>query len=176
MTRLGRVRYSRTYYYDSASESGCSPLDEALGISEELSNGVRHDIVKLGVGRTFAEAAEVYEELMRVKIGTSTVWDKTQVAGMLARPALNPISTTRMVANRPSSGMMILMDGFMAPVRKEGWNAAQSQNWLRDCICTHGRNAVTQDRQRTDGSGARLRAILCHASGWPGRIERQTGR
>ena len=110
--RLGRVSYSRTYYYDRASQEGCSPLDEALGISEALSDGVRHVvrhvIVKLSVGRTFEEAAQVYEELMWVKIGTTTIWEKTQAAGMLARPALNPISTTTRAPQRPSTGMAIL--------------------------------------------------------------------
>lgn len=130
MTRLGRVSYRRTYYYDSSSYGGQSPLDDALGIVEALSNGVRHDIVKLSADRTFEEAAQLYDELMRVKVGTTTIWEKAQAAGTLARPALNPISTTRMSNERPSTGMAILMDGFMAPVRKEGWKEVKI-----GCVC-----------------------------------------
>ena len=134
MTRLGRISYSRTYYYDSSSYGGLCPLDDALGIVEALSNGVRHDIVKLSANQTFEEAAQLYEDLMRVKVGVTTIWEKAQAAGTLARPALNPISTTRMSNERPSTGMAILMDGFMAPVRKEGWNAGASENRLFMCI------------------------------------------
>jgi hypothetical protein len=118
------------YYHDSASYGGRSPLDEALGIVEALSNGVRHDIVKLSADRTFEEASQLYEELMRVKVGTTTIWEKAQAAGTLARPALNPISTTRMSSDRPSTGMAILMDGFMAPVRQEGWKEVKI-----GCVC-----------------------------------------
>ncbi len=142
MTRLGRVSYRRTYYYDSGSQQGCSPLDEALGISEALSNGVRHDIVKLSVGRTFEEAAQVYEELMRVKVGTTTIWEKTQAAGMRARPALNPISTTNPGPERPATGMAILMDGFMAPLRKEGWKEVKI-----GCVCAFEGRGEMQSRK-----------------------------
>ncbi len=130
MTRLGRVGYRRLYYYDRARRWGCSPMDEALGISEELSQGVRHDIVKLSVGRTFEEAAQVYEELMRVKVSTTTAWEKTQAAGARARPALNPMSTTPAVRRRPRTGMAILMDGCMAPLREEGWKEVKI-----GCVC-----------------------------------------
>lgn len=136
MTRLGRVSYCRTYYYDPARGEGQSPLDEAFGINERLSNGVRHDIVKLSADLTFEEAARVYEELTRVKVGVTTIWEKTQAAGCLARPALNPIASSAVRAS-PQTGMALLMDGFMAPVRKEGWKEVKI-----GCICAFERSGM----------------------------------
>lgn len=121
---------------------GRSPLGEAFGIKESLSNGVRHDIVKLGANWTFEEAARVYEELTRVKVGVTTIWEKTQAAGVLARPALNPIASSDTRAERPQTGMAILMDGFMAPVRKEGWKEVKI-----GCVCAFERSGEFEVRK-----------------------------
>ena len=155
MTRLGRVRYRRTYYYDPARAGGCSPMDAALGVHEELSNGVRHDLVKLSVGRTFEQAVQVYEDLMRVKVGTTTAWEQTQAAGRRARPALEPLSSRRAVEERPRTGMAILMDGFMVPLRQEGWKEAKI-----GCVCAFEGTGDMRVRPRQPVRGSEPQEVI----------------
>jgi hypothetical protein len=139
-------------------------VDEALGIKESLSKGVRHDIVKLSADRTFEEAGQVYEELMRVKVGVTTIWEKTQAAGILARPGLNPISTRCQSSERPNTGMAILMDGFMAPVRQEGWKEVKI-----GCVCAFERTGEVQtrkpDKEPIEGVHAFDQSFAMHLGG-----------
>lgn len=95
-------------------------MDERLGIAGKLSAGVKRVMVKLAGHMPYADAAELYEELTRVHVGTTTIWEEVQEVGQRARPALNPI-TSQKDTSESIECMGIGMDGFMVNVRSEGW-------------------------------------------------------
>lgn len=77
-------------------------------------------LVKLCARLPFEEATEVYCELTRTAVSTTTAWLRTQAAGQIASPALHPIPTMKSTAT-DAECMGISMDGCMANVRSEGW-------------------------------------------------------
>ena len=121
----------------------------------------------------------------------------------MARPALNPIATTRMSSERPSTGMAILkvalrgaMDGFMAPrtatlapVRKEGWKEVKI-----GCLCGFDRTGEVEIRkpgkEPIEVVHAFDQSFVMHLGGpegftpgsrgsvssWPPKFKRGTGR
>jgi len=118
------VSYRREYYYDADARRGCSPLDEALGLTTEISVGVSKLLVKLSAHMPYHTAVGVYDELTQVRISASTAWEHTQDAGVRARPALEPLTSHKETS--PDAGCVsISMDGFMVHVRNEGWKEAK---------------------------------------------------
>jgi hypothetical protein len=114
------VTYQRAYYYDPAARAGCYPLDDQLGLTSPISDGVSRGLVKLSARLPYRTAVEVYEELTQVRVSVGAAWARTQAAGQRARPALDPLPTLKAPAD-PVACVGISMDGFMAHVRGEGW-------------------------------------------------------
>ena len=121
ITRLGRVSYRREYYYDKEERAGEYPLDQQLGITSELSRGVKRQLVKLSARMPYQTAAEVFAELAQVQVGTTTAWEQTQEAGEHVRAMPEPIATVTAPSQERVACMGTTMDGCMVNVREEGW-------------------------------------------------------
>ena len=169
ITRLGRIRYKREYYYDRDARVGCSPLDEALGMTSEISTGVSKMLVKLSAHMPYEAAVRVYAELTRVRLAASTAWEHTQDAGVRARPALDPLPSQKETAE-DATCVSIAMDGFMVNVRAEGWKEAKLGAVSE--VTASGRPKAKSPWSNCS-VGSRPFALICDASGWARRLWRQ---
>ncbi|BCX04358.1 MAG: hypothetical protein KatS3mg053_2296 [Candidatus Roseilinea sp.] len=119
-TRLGEVSYRRSYFYDAAAGHREFPLDRRLQVADDgLSDGVRHQLVKLCARLPFEVACEVLEELAGIRVSPSKAWHETQAAGRRARPALQ-LRATHQAPVEAQDTVVIGMDGWMAHVRRQG--------------------------------------------------------
>jgi Uncharacterised protein family (UPF0236) len=125
VTRLGWLSYERQYYYDVQEQQGSYPLDEQLGIEQQISAGMSRVLVKLGADRPYQSSADLVNELMQVSVSDTSAWRSMQKAGEKYQAMLS--GDERRPAESPQTGdgkvMGTTMDGFMVNVRgeKESW-------------------------------------------------------
>ena len=120
------MSYIREYYYDEEEREGQYPLDQQLGISGELSTGVKRQLVKMSARMPYQTAADVFEELAQVKVGTTTAWEQTQETGERVRGMLEPIATVTEPSQDAVAYRGTTMDGCMVNARQEGWKEVKS--------------------------------------------------
>ncbi len=82
VTAHGVVKVRRAYYYCGRCKQSFIPYDEALGLVDEISPGLRPLVCLAGTLLPFADAAEdVLKRFAGVRLSTSTVLRCTEAAG-----------------------------------------------------------------------------------------------
>jgi len=114
------ITYERPYYYDAVKRAGCYPLDQQLGLTGALSEGVMRMMVKLAARLSYRETEEVFEELTGVSVSLGQIWELVQSVGKRSRPALEPLATLK-GSLESAACVGIGMDGFMVNIDHEGW-------------------------------------------------------
>jgi hypothetical protein len=89
VTAHGAVRVRRAYYYCGRCHQGYLPYDEALGLVDEISPGLRPLVCLAGTLAPFADAAEdVLKRFSGVRVSASTVLRTTEGEGERLRAQL----------------------------------------------------------------------------------------
>lgn len=129
ITRVGKIRYAREYYYDAQTRQGRCPLDEHLKMEGEISAGVKRNLVKLSACMSYQSSATVLGELSQVEVTAMTAWRCMQEAGQGVMQAEQDGTLSGMkdvlalgLGNAPhDTDLAAALDGCMVNVRQEGW-------------------------------------------------------
>jgi hypothetical protein len=129
------VSYQRSYYYDADGQGGRCPADEALGISDGFTPGVKRLAVKMAALMPYGLAEETLAELAEIHMCGSRIWEAVQEAGVAANAHLhtqaeqasalpNPDEISPGVA-KTTTRLAATMDGAKLHIRAEGWKEAK---------------------------------------------------
>lgn len=129
-TILGPVAYEREAFYDAINKSLSFPADEALGVRDgQLQPDILSRMVRTGIEMPFAEAAELCESLMGVKISEGSVYNAVVTAGEKAKyedvvPSKEEIHKKLDCLKETNPGekvhIVVGVDGAMEPLRPQG--------------------------------------------------------
>jgi hypothetical protein len=95
-------------------------MDKRLGISEEVSEGVKKQVVELAAHMPYRQAADVYKKLSGVTVSHGYIWEQVQWVGENLQPALAPITSGKGELEKEGNAGLT-MDGCMAHIKNEGW-------------------------------------------------------
>lgn len=129
------MSYARAYYYDAQRQRGRCPADEALGIGDGFSPGVKRLAVKLAALGPYELAAALLDELAGVPISPSRIWAAVQAAGVAASQHLAAQAASASALPDPdeispglpktATRLATTMDGAKLNIRGEGWKEAK---------------------------------------------------
>jgi len=135
LTLHGAVRIRRAYYYCQRCHQGYVPYDEALGLSDGISPGLRPLVCLAGTLVPFADAADdVVQRFAGLRLSASTVLRCTETAGTrlyaqqrqgrMVRPTQpEPGWSARRLAGQPAA--YIGLDAFSVPMQGPGATQAE---------------------------------------------------
>jgi len=135
LTVHGAVTVRRAYYYCGRCHQSFLPYDEAVGLTDELSPGLRPLVCLAGTLLPFADAAQdVLRRFAGVRVSASTVLRCTegegerlraqQKEGRMVRPAqAEPHWTAARTAGQPAA--YVGLDAFSVPMQGPGASQAE---------------------------------------------------
>lgn len=168
MTLFGPVTLRRAYYYCGSCRAGFCPWDEATGVQQGLSNGLRSLVALAGALLPFETAAEdILRRLSGVRLSTSTVLRVTEEAGhdvqrRLQEETLPAASEPGWTAAREKGlpQAYLGVDAFSVPIQAPGGKKADHRMLYLGRLYTpdkaHNRYLVDFD---LDALTARLRRV-----------------
>jgi hypothetical protein len=131
---VGDYQLVRAYYYCDRCSEGCIPLDERLGIGAGgFSPGLARVACRLGIEKSFAEAADALGEALHMTVIDESVRRITEGIGQVAeaeqqaevaraKKGEDPVGSSQGV---PTTGMLAVeVDGALVHLEKE-WHEAK---------------------------------------------------
>jgi hypothetical protein len=135
LTVHGEVRVSRAYYYCARCHQGFVPYDEALGLRDEISPGLRPLVCLAATLAPFADAAEdIVRRYTGVRLSASTVLRCTQAEGERLRAQLREGRMVKPTVREPGwtkpraggePAAYVGLDAFSVPMQGAGAGPAE---------------------------------------------------
>lgn len=131
LTTCGLLRYERPWCSCQGCRHGFSPTDASLGIAtyQRLSAGLAAQVTAVGATTSFAQAADLLEQLTGMRVSAETVRSTTESSGAALEVAQQAV--IREVAERreapapldPAPGQLVVeTDGVMVRYRSTDWH------------------------------------------------------
>lgn len=127
---VGKIEFSRAYYYCSSCRKGSYPLDIALGIGPgQFSDEVQNGICRLGVGLPFEPAAGTFTALTGIAVSPREVERLTEGRGAVLEEHLAAEREKLLGADATTAGRVQLDDGGVWAVALDAARARFEDGW-----------------------------------------------